>query len=346
MTNTRHNVAVVGTGPAGTLHAARLAAAGARVIAIGSSATHRVGTYELLSGTTAAALARLGLLRAISGRAQRCAGTVFRWPDRLFRERSGAGWNGGWVVDRHWLDPLLRDFAVGAGVSLLPASVAAVEPTRDGYLLTCRSAGARSATTVCADRLVLATGRASRLAIRCGLRRQGLRPMVAITTSRPGPFPRLGPRLLVDAAVGGWWYALGDGTTATIGYVTDIDLLAAGSDRLVATWARAAQDIDWLPTWARTAPLRGRPAGVQATEPRLGGVTVLGDAALALDPLSGHGMALAVTGALRAADEPDAYVEWLAEQRVAHDRDEVSLYAAAAHPPGAAFWLRRTPVRT
>lgn len=341
MNDDRFDFAVVGAGPAGVLHGVRLAARGGRVVVVGSHRRAQPGTFELLSSTTAPALDELALLPAIRRRAPRCTGTVFRWADRRFRQQSGAGWNGGWVIDRNWLDPMLREHAASAGVTLVAARVSALLRVGTECRLRCHMPGGGEPMTLRAGRLALANGRGGRLAAKCGLSRRDLRTMVSINTSQAGPFPQLGPRLLVDAADNGWWYAMGDGRTATIGYVTDVDQLAAGPDRLAATWTAAAQRAGWLPEWARSAELRGRPAGAQATDPAGERVVVIGDAALALDPLSGHGLSLAIAGAFHSADEPESYRQWVADQRHQHDQGERTLYSAARHPVGAPFWARR-----
>lgn len=344
MTETNCDVIVIGAGPAGAVHAGRLAAAGQRVLLVAPDTAHPPGTFELLSGLVEADIREFGLLGAIQHRAPRCAGTVFRWMDRRFLERSGKGWHGGWIIDRFWFDPLVSEYAVRHGARRLNAVVAGVRPSQDGLQVRCRTAGRTGQfLTVHAGRAVVATGRTGRLAARADLRRRVVRSMVAITTSAPGPFPRIGPRLLVDAAPNGWWYAMGDGAQATIGYVTDVDLLDGGPDRLAVTWRNAARGVAWLPSWARTSPVRGRPSGVQITEvPAMGTVLPLGDAAFSADPLSGHGIALAITAACRAADNPDAYPRWVAKQFAEHMAYESKLYGVAQLHGASEFWCRRT----
>jgi flavin-dependent dehydrogenase len=337
------DVVVVGAGPAGAVHAARLSAAGQRVVVVAPRSTHRAGTFELLSAAAEDDLRRLGMLDVIRCSAPRCAGTVFRWVTGQFRERSGPGWHGGWVVDRARLDRQLATLAAESGAHRIDGTAASLHTAAVGVQVRCRPTGqAESEVVVHAGRAVLASGRAGRLAARAGLRRQVIHSMVAITTTEPGPFPRIGPRLLVDAAARGWWYAMGDGTCATIGYVTDVDLLHHGPDRLAATWREAARGVEWLPNWARTAPVQGRPSTVQVTEvPTAADIVPIGDAAFSADPLSGHGITLAIAGGLRAAAEPGLYPQWVRQQCREHLEHEVGLYAAAGRHGESEFWRRR-----
>jgi len=127
--------------------------------------------------------------------------------------------------------------------------------------------------------------------------------MVAITCHLPDGLPDLRPRLLVDAATDGSWYATSDGSSSTIGYVTDTDLLAGGPDRLQRTWARAVLTPDWLPLGLADAPLVARRAAISECSPSddPGAAVPIGDAALSADPLSGHGLLVGLRGALHAA---------------------------------------------
>ncbi len=322
------DVAVVGSGPSGLIHALAAHALGRTVAVIGAPSTARPGTYELLSGAVAEELSRLDLLGPIRARATRCVGTVYRWNSESFSEQSGSGWSGGWIVDRHWLDPLLRQLAVRRGIALTSQVV--------------RAAGPGAVDGICAAQVVLATGRGSRLPGRAGLTTTHRHRQVAITLERPVRFPELGPRLLVDRARSGWWYAVGDGRLATVGFITDIDLLLPGPDRFGHTW-RCSQP-SWLPTAARTAAVRGRASGLAMTQAGDPGMDVLGDAALALDPLSGRGLATAVRGALMLAANPQRYRDWIVEQARSHTAAARELYSAAAGKHE--FWRRRTEILT
>lgn len=343
------DVAVIGDGPTGAAHAAAHEAAGRHVALIGAGAAHPRGTYELLSGRAAPVLHILGVLDTVRDRGTPCAGTVFRWMHDRFAQQNGqqAQWNGGWMIDRHWFDPMVRAAATcRPGVTSVSARVSGAEPDRGGWRVACTRAvnGRTEAFAVRARHLILAGGRTGRAVNRYGVHRRIHHRMVSIVTREPIPVPELGPRLLVDSAADGWWYAMGDGTGTTIGYVTDIDLLSRGPDRLTATWRQAARGVDWLPPGAAQAPLRARTSVVACADLGTDAEQLplpVGDAGLAADPLSGHGLVLGLRGALHAAADPADYLAWLARQQHEHREQERLLYRAERRYPASAFWRRR-----
>jgi len=69
------------------------------------------------------------------------------------------------------------------------------------------------------------------------------------------------------------------------------------------------------------------PAGT-ASLAQLPGLLAIGDAALSVSPLSGHGVALALRGAVLAAEDPAAYRAWLLHTALEHAAEEARLHAA------------------
>lgn len=337
----RCSTAVVGSGPAGAAHAAALARAGEPVLLVGAGGWQRPGTIELLSGRLRPLLARLGVLEEVERRAPACASTVFRWGGERFAERSAAAdpWGPGWAVDRAWLDPLLEQAAVAGGARLLRARVRELLRAGGRWELRCACADGTTAT-VSAEAVTVATGRGAVGAVSAGLLvRRRVRELIAVTAWAP-ELASLGPRLLVDAAGDGWWYAMGDGRGATVGYVTDAPLLGGGSARLRGAWEAARPA--WLPPIG--GRLHGRPAFVQAASwpDRDDDLIAIGDAALALDPLSGHGLAVALEGALVAAEDRAAYRRWHRERLARALAEEPRVYAPMARRrPASPFWAVR-----
>ncbi len=347
-----YDVVVVGAGPAGAAHAIELTRTGRTVALVGREPNHPRGTLELLSGRTRPALSTLGVLDTVLARGTECAGAVFRWGRGRFTERPGDAdpWGGGWVVDRQWFDPLLRATAVGVGVHHLAATVSSIDSVGDTWRLYVTSTSGqedpRHRVVVRAGRIVFATGRVGKLATRCGLERRVRHRMVALTAWLPEPIENLGCRLLVDPSPHGWWYALGDEAGTVVGYVTDTDLLAPGSNRVAATWSAALAETRWLPPATRSAELVLR-AGlvgevvVRERDELRGKPVPIGDIAIAADPLSGHGLILALDGAIRAARDPDGYPAWLLRAQAAHRSQERAVYGDERRYPGAEFWCRR-----
>jgi flavin-dependent dehydrogenase len=164
--------------------------------------------------------------------------------------------------------------------------------------------------------------------------------------------------LLLEAVEDGWWYSVpqpGGGLVATL--VTDADLVPAGPRaRLGERFSAALARTRHTAARARGASLSSTPRLVRADSgvllPAGGpGWRAIGDAALAIDPLSGNGVPRALRSALQAADEIDRALDGGAEQRapeLAAFRDYLdrrgSIYDREARWPASPFWARRRPV--
>lgn len=313
------DVIVVGAGPAGACYALAAARAGASVLLAGPPPRHRQHTVELLAGRAGDTMVRLGVLGLVS---RPCAGVLASWGSAVIDKPAVLDPDGGgWIVDRAVLDPALVDAAMSAGCSRVPARIDAVERSGTGWRV--RVAGAWWH----ADRLVLATGRAGGLCRAAGVVRDVTHRMTALVGWADAALPDLGDRLHVAATRDGWWYAIGCGQGTALGLCTDTDLLRTnGSSGL--GWH--GQRVD---TWHRSATT------ARLVGPMPPGVTIIGDAALAVDPLSGHGLALAIQGAWLAATDPAGYPDWLADMTAGHEASERAVYAAAGM--AGPFWHRR-----
>jgi hypothetical protein len=134
-------------------------------------------------------------------------------------------------------------------------------------------------------------------------------------------------RLVVEACAGGWWSALDDGTSLTVTYATVATGPIAGRAGVGELWRDALLTAPtWVPRCAADVQPRLRlvRSSVAVPEP---GRTRVGDAALAVDPLSGHGLTLALYGGLRCLHE--GYLDWLATQADTHETAGRAMYIAA-----------------
>ena len=352
-----YDFVVAGAGPAASTFAALSAARGATVLIVGNPPRHAAETLELMSGRTLNALTALGLVDEVERRWPRLEATDFRWgrDDFATKVPDPTPWGPGWIVNRTELDALMLERAESAGAQVVAGIVSGIS-TVDGswqmrYLDTKSS---EQAVTVTAKGVALATGRTSKLGARAGISRRVRHRMVSITAWLPvgalsGRFGQPG-RMLVDTSANGWWYALGDGGGTTVGFVTDADLMQPGPDRALATWQFEAAQNYWLPSNASSIlKLRASTVSEAVVPNTFGsksvaeGVLPLGDAALAADPMSGHGLILALDGAMRAATDPATYWQWLGRAQAAHAQHEGALYAAEPRYQGAPFWSRRRP---
>jgi flavin-dependent dehydrogenase len=235
-------------------------------------------------------------------------------------------------VDRARLDAALQHAAADRGVRVLAGRVARVDPGSGLAQLRDRD--------IVADRVVIAVGGGGG-PVRGQVRRQLRRRVVALEVRLPGgAVGGLGTRLLIDRAANGWWYALCDGAATHLAYCTDATELRRGRADMVALWRAACRSAaDWLPDSIGTATPRVRPRAIGVAAPvQRGRLSLAGDCALAVDPLSGHGVALAVQSALECTDS--AYPRWIADTARMHTAAEREIYRSACGPVDGPFWQR------
>ncbi len=267
----------------------------------------------------------------------------------------------GYHTDRRQLDDLLREQAAQAGVQIFcPVRLLKNCRTDDcrwrlEWTTGCRSHGIESPV------LVDATGRASAIARSLGaVPRQALDRAVALAihgktmpdANRPHP------RLLIESVPDGWWYSLAlAGDRSVVALVTDCDLIPR---------PRTAREIWWRERLARTRHARHRlhslsPDGplrtIAAHGSRLScpvgpGWIAVGDAALALDPLSGLGVYHACEMGLLAARALDQllrgdgaaaaqYAQWVHRLDAESRALRTAYYRRETRWPESPFWRRR-----
>lgn len=329
------DVCVVGGGPAGVAAALFARAAGASVGLLAPAPKSAIGSVELIAGRARRPLGDLGLLDVVARVGQPHVGTVSRWGGAGFDAQSclldpdGCGW----IVDRARLDAALRQAAAARGVCVVAERAAKVDAQLGRIALQGRD--------VVADRIVVAAGGGTASG-RGQVHREVRQRVVALEARLPaGGVDGLGARLLVDRAPNGWWYALGDGEATHVVYCTDAAELRGGTAGVATLWQEArGSAADWLPASAGTVRPRVRTATIGvAAQPARGRFSLTGDAALAVDPLSGHGLTLAVQAASRCQDP--GYARWVADAAAVHAATERNMYRAASGPVDGPFWVRR-----
>jgi flavin-dependent dehydrogenase len=151
--------------------------------------------------------------------------------------------------------------------------------------------------------LVDATGRPAAIARRLGRKVVHRDRLIGLCASSPGAHRVLEP--MVEATPAGWWYSssIPDGRAIAI-YFTDADLREG--ETLSETWARALMETSLSRSRLGEEARAWRPRGIDAGTQSLGGPPALGcvavgDAALALDPLSSSGLTRAIEGGKMAA---------------------------------------------
>ncbi|QJF51037.1 flavin-dependent monooxygenase QhpG [Roseobacter ponti] len=293
-------VVVIGGGPAGSVFAARMAGLGHRVHLIEMADFPRARLGESLSPGVPDLLqvAGAGHVPQASG-ANPVSSVLIDWDGpATLRDMRGAG---GLTVDRCAFDAELLRHACGSGVELLqPARLISAGRNRGHWQL--EIAGPEGDVTLTADFLAIATGRSGG---RAAKRRYSHNKTIALygywelPGAGPGPQLRAGP--------GGWFWGvpLPCGLYNTLIFADPSELRRRPgrdtADRLRQLLSGYGQD-DTL----QGARLRGRPGATDAT-PYLDTEVIgpcmirLGDAALAIDPVSSSGVQKSVQGALAGA---------------------------------------------
>lgn len=305
------DVVVAGAGPAGAAAAMRLARAGCRVALVERSrfAQPRVG--ESLVPDVQPALAELGVWpRFLALEPVPSYGTLSLWGSAapLAHSHFGSPWGHGWHVDRAAFDRMLATAARDAGVALYSDTlVTGVAPAPRGWTLSLRS-GERDDPGVAAASLeaplfVDATGRRARLATAVGARRRLFDRLVGIAAVHAAHDAAAQGYVMVESIADGWWYSAPlPAQRVVVMLMTDSDLCRRATLARDANWSvrlRGAATQARVGNGARLWGLRVFAAVSQRlARPRdRARWLAVGDAALAVDPVSGSGVLRALQSA-------------------------------------------------
>lgn len=223
------------------------------------------------------------------------------------------GLGAGWYVDRTALETaMLADVARPA--RHLDAAVTGCDREGDGFRLALSTGETARARFV-----VDASGRAAALSRRLGNSRRRESGLVAMHGTIAVPDSAVMAASLIESAPGGWWYssAVPGGARLFIAYFTDADLLPADAsrrpgivDELLAAAPLTRSRLESLDAAVRALPWRIVVASTVLPERVAGdGWAVAGDAAVALDPLSGHGLTVALWSSIQVATAAIAWRE-------------------------------------
>jgi flavin-dependent dehydrogenase len=336
--------------------AIRMAQLGYAVCVIERSIFPRSHIGESLSPGVRPQLEMLGLNAAVASAAFRpCQTSVIKWDsETVVRRDFGAG-GGGLLVDRGQFDAVLLDRARALGVRVMqPAVVRSRTRHAEGWRLEIESADGVS--TLNAGFLADARGRSAALSSR--KQHTGHRTLALYGYWRGSRLPQE-PR--IEAGLDAWYWGvpLPDGTYNAIVFVDAAGFRAQRTASLAASYD-ALLRRSGLMDECRDAALSGRVRVADAT-PYLDGESIaprsikIGEAALALDPLSSSGVQKAIntslTGAvvvntiLRCPERTDAanrfYLSNLAESSDQHRRWATQHYATATSGKSGPFWQTR-----
>lgn len=303
------DVVVVGGGPAGSATALRLARTGRSVVVLERSHYDRMRLGETLPPIVNPLIADLGLSDAFATLGPvESHGTASAWggPEVADRSFVFSPYGSGWHVDRARFDAMLVDEAAAAGgLVVRGARVARAHHDGDAVVVTVDMDD--ELFEVRTAQVVDATGRTARIARALGARARHIDSLVSVSVvCEPSADAPIGDTLL-EATCDGWWYVSPlPGERRIVAFFTDAAI--AAKRRLKdapAWWDALAGTRHTLAVACHGAPLglpRVASAASHVLTPALGsGWIAVGDAALAVDPLSSGGVAFALRSAEAAA---------------------------------------------
>lgn len=339
------DVAVIGAGPAGATVAARLAQLGHRVVVVDRGRARRSHRCETVAAATLDLLTMTGADRSV-----RRAGFPAVESMTVAWETSPAIRPmppGSLLVDRDRFDALLVDRAVELGVTVIRATAGRRLRRASSWEIELNDGA-----TVRARFVVDASGRPS------SLRQSRPDALLGVT----GRWNVALDRPTVVAVDDGWIWASSDGSQScevTV-FVDPRAWRALGSDP-IARYVHLVEGAGMLPAVARLVGgvTAGDATSALASEVCGSDWLAVGDAALALDPLSSSGVQRAIQTALTAAVVIHTALSSPADAALALDHHRQSLaraaehhaqwtgesYAAVAAVRATAFWTERAAVR-
>ncbi len=345
------DVLILGAGPAGSGLAIALKRAGvADVLLIDRPARRPFRMGESAAPGLGPLLRRLGLDDRLAGRGHRpCHGNLLVWggpalaAEDFMRRASGPGWH----LDREAFDLWLKTEAAAAGAKLLsPARLAAVRRDGDCWQADIRAAGLK--TEARTRWIVDATGRPASIARRLGARLNRLDRLISLAVlTEPAASSGFDGFSMVEGVETGWWYASRlPGGEAVVALMTDADLAREADLRSPGIFRRAWVETSEIGSLVPVPDYPRRPvvfaAGTQFIDRAIApGWLALGDALIALDPLSASGVTGALEDAIVAAE---TLVRLLGIPDRGEARDLRSSYAARANATLRRFLLERRAI--
>lgn len=345
------DAAVVGGGPAGAATALRLARAGTRVALFEHSRYERLRMGETLPPSVNPLLRDLGVwdrFLALSPVPSYQTASAWGGDDLAARSFLFSPHGNGWHADRAAFDRMLADSAAVAGAAVYRGRrVRTVRRTSAGFEVDVPGGPVGAAV------VVDATGRSARVARALGGQRVRLDRLVCASRVLTASAPT-GDTVL-EAVADGWWYfsPLPHGRRM-IACFTDADTAArlglGTPDGWTAALTRAGQ-VGSLATGV-PGPVSVVSAASHHLRPCVGpGWLAVGDAALAVDPLSSGGVAFALRTAAAATDvllggDGDAYRDLVDEAAREYREVRTEIYGWENRFSTEPFWRARAATPT
>ena len=359
----RYAVVVLGAGPAGSATALKLLARKPNlpVLLVERSDFDRPRIGEALHPGVEASLRELGAWDAFLAEPHLPAyGTRAIWgsdepiENEFLFHRNRRGWH----LDRTRFDAMLARLAEQRRADLVTASrLYSHERLEDGWRLTIETQGER---WLCEASLVIdATGRSTAFAREQGARKAALDQLAGLfAIGSVAAEAKIDSYTLVEAWEDGWWYSSRlPENRIVFALMTDSDIVREGRLCCLEGWLAAASSCPHTGARLHQAELEGSPilhaASSHRLEPPVGdGWLAVGDAALALDPLSSGGIQLALRSGMFAARAAEDFLQgnsaglakyrsFLAAEHAGYLMARTDVYGRETRFAGSAFWERR-----
>ena len=362
------DIAVIGAGPAGSATARRLAKSGCRVVLFERSRFDRPRIGESLAPGVQPLLADLGVWSEFRNlRPMPSYGTRSLWGSPVAAEHShlATPYLCGWHVDRLAFDRMLTDCAVEAGVHFRPGVrlLRCVPNSTGGFDFDVADMDAPdSVGDVHANFVVDASGRSSVFSRRLGARYAVFDNLVGIAAQFDDSCANSHCYTLVEAMPEGWWYSAPVAEDRSVAMLmTDGDLASAQDWKALPEWWTALKRTTLTDARITGGKLLWGPRVFSAVSHRLirkpddrTSWLAVGDASLAVDPISGSGViralrmaqaaALTAIAVLSGSDEAIASYENDRDREcTAYLYERAEYYGIERRWPGAPFWQRRAP---
>jgi flavin-dependent dehydrogenase len=341
------DVCVIGGGPAGSSLAAQLSGLGHSVVLVERAEFPRKHVGESLTPGARVLLESIGAGAVFEESGALAAGPVLvNWEDGL-RERIDPE-NRGTLVDRGVFDALLLRHAGAAGVRILqPAVFRDCSPSEVGMRITVDCGG----ETIHVSARFLADASGRRFATGGRKRRTGARTTAYYAYWQGFDLPRR-PRIEAGDDAWYWGVPIPDGTYNTLVFTDPRPY----SPDVVQQMVAQSGLLEGCRDTHLVSPFQATDATPYIDEECITRRSIkVGDAALAIDPLSSSGVqkaiqtalsgAVVVNTLLRKQELRDAAMEFyrssLADASERHRRWAAEYYGAAAATRGAEFWQQR-----
>jgi flavin-dependent dehydrogenase len=248
-------------------------------------------------------------------------------------------------IDRRTFRSILAALAADAGVHLFVNERMRAGRGRCGWQL------ALGSDVIESPFLIVATGRGA-VPITAHVGRRSVDRLVAVLASARNVKSDHDARLIVEAAVDGWWYRCpsGDGRHQIV-FLSDADLVREIARSSVDWFARRAVTTGLGRDYVIGEAVRIVAADTYCRNAVVGDdVLLIGDAATAGDPLAGQGLTWALTSARGAAAivfsrhrkaALTAYSEEVLARFVEFLTHRYLIYSRVTLWPNSTFWLRR-----